>query len=78
MTNVDDIKSILENSHLRRIKVHNLQEDLPLTDQGFDSLDIFNVFLNIEKKYNIKIEDTDFDVLKTINDIVVFINKRAS
>lgn len=78
MVNLNDIKSILENSNLRRINVTNLQTDIPLVEQGLDSLDMFNVFLNVEEKYNIKIEDKDFDVLKTINDIVAFIDNRAN
>jgi acyl carrier protein len=78
MVNLNDIKSILENSNLRRINVTNLLTDIPLVEQGLDSLDMFNVFLNVEEKYNIKIEDKDFDVLKTINDIVAFIDNRAN
>ena len=78
MVNLNDIKSILENSNLRRINVTNLLTDIPLVEQGLDSLDMFNVFLNVEEKYNIKIEDNDFDVLKTINDIVAFIDNRTN
>jgi acyl carrier protein len=77
MITIDDIKTLLENANLKGIKVNNLQEDLPLTEQGLDSLDMFNVFLNIEKKYTIKIEDSDFDFLKTIKDIVYFLNTKV-
>mgnify|MGYP005810891357 CR=1 FL=1 len=76
MVTLEDIKSILSKSKLRRVNIDNLKEDVPLAEQGLDSLDMFNVFLNIEMQYNIKIEDNDFALLKNINDIVNFINKK--
>ena len=76
MVTIEDVKSVFSDSNLRRVNIDDINEDIPLSEQGLDSLDLYNVFLNIEDKYNIKIEDSDFGLLRDLKDIVKFINNK--
>jgi len=78
MVTIEDVKSVFSDSNLRRVNIDDINEDIPLSEQGLDSLDLYNVFLNIEDKYNIKIEDSDFGLLRDLKDIVKFINNKLS
>ena len=55
-----------------------LRDDAKLSEQGIDSLEIFNVLLVISEKFNIDIPDEDTDQLETINDIVTYLNQHLS
>ncbi|WP_144624046.1 acyl carrier protein [Campylobacter coli] len=56
--------------------VDALDYDKPLKDQKIDSLDMANIFLNIQEKYNIEISIEDADRLKSIYDIANFIDSK--
>ena len=51
----------------------NIQDDL-----GADSLDIVDLITNIEDEFDIAIPDEAVDSIKTVGDIVSFIEKNAS
>ncbi|HED6842843.1 TPA: hypothetical protein R5131_001216, partial [Campylobacter coli] len=53
-----------------------LDYNKPLKDQKIDSLDMANIFLNIQEKYNIEISIEDADQLKSIYDIANFIDSK--
>jgi len=47
-----------------------------LLDQlGADSLDLVELSMNLEEKFNISIEDEDIAELKTVGDVVAYIEK---
>ncbi|WP_160679674.1 acyl carrier protein [Clostridium sp. C8-1-8] len=46
------------------------QEDL-----GADSLDLFQIIMDLEEQFNVKIEDVE--VIKTVGDAVSFIEERV-
>ncbi|QAA34190.1 acyl carrier protein [Clostridium manihotivorum] len=46
------------------------QEDL-----GADSLDLFQIIMDLEEEFNVKIEDVE--VIKTVGDAVSFIEERV-
>ena len=48
----------------------NLKEDL-----NADSLDLVELMMNLEERYNITIADEDLTSLKTIQDVVTYIAK---
>ena len=54
----------------------SLKTDVLLTEQGLDSLDLVNVGMKLEEKFDIVIPDEDYIQLLTINDIVSYINKQ--
>lgn len=58
--------------------VTRLRDDVKLSDQGIDSLEIFNVLLVISERYNIDIPDEDTDQLNTIKQIVEYLNRRLT
>jgi len=54
--------------------VDTIQDDIALGEQGIDSLDIVNIYLLLEEKFEMKIPDEDLDKVKTINQIIKYIN----
>lgn len=48
----------------------NLRNDL-----GVDSLDEIEICVEVEKEFNIKISDADFEKVKTVNDLYECIEK---
>jgi len=56
----------------------SLRSDLKLTDQGIDSLGMFNVILVLQEKYAIEIPDPDVDRLNTIDELIAYLNTRVA
>ncbi|MBQ8513815.1 MAG: acyl carrier protein [Ruminococcus sp.] len=50
----------------------NIQDDL-----GADSLDIVDLVMSVEDAFEVKIEDEDVENIKTVGDIVNFIDNAA-
>lgn len=48
------------------------QEDL-----GVDSLDIFEIAMELEDEFNIEISNEDLEGIKTIGDLVEYINSKT-
>ena len=59
-----------------RADIDTLKDDALLVDQGIDSLDMLNIFLQVEEVFHIKIPDEDVDRLKTINNMVNYVATR--
>ncbi|MCV3410616.1 acyl carrier protein [Campylobacter lari] len=57
------------------VDINTLEINKPLKDQGIDSLDMANLFLNLQEKYNIEIPIEDVDNLNSIENITQYINK---
>ena len=70
---IEDIINIIDASDAMT-DISSLINDMPLAEQDVDSLDMANIYLLIEEKYNIKIPDTDLDKLQSINDICIYLN----
>ena len=74
MTNFEQIKKIL-------VEQLDLDEDVvtpetSIEDLGVDSLDLVEAVMTIEDTFNVKIEDTDIENLKTVNDFVKYIENK--
>jgi acyl carrier protein len=76
--NVEKIKNIIKKAEVLNDDVENLANDLDLQDQGIDSLDMANICLMCEEEFGVKIPDEDLDKVKTINDLVNYINEKLS
>ncbi|MDD6269248.1 MAG: acyl carrier protein [Oscillospiraceae bacterium] len=50
----------------------NIQDDL-----GADSLDIVDLVMSVEDAFEVKIEDEDVENIKTVGDIVNYIDNNA-
>ncbi|WP_052960539.1 MULTISPECIES: acyl carrier protein [Pseudomonas] len=53
-----------------------LRDNISLSDQGVDSLGMFNIILSIQDHYVIEIPDEDIEDLKTINDLAAYIKSK--
>jgi len=71
----DKIKEIIKAIN-SRADIDTLKENALLDKQGIDSLDMLNIFLQVEEVFHIKIPDEDVDRLKTINDMVDYVATR--
>ncbi|EAK0771415.1 acyl carrier protein [Campylobacter lari] len=56
------------------VDINTLEINKPLKDQGIDSLDMANLFLNLQEKYNIEIPMEDVEKLASIESIMQYIN----
>lgn len=73
----EEIKAILVK-HLKIdpakiTETTNLQEDL-----GADSLDLVEIIMEIETKFGIEIPDEDIFALKTMNDVISYIESKKN
>lgn len=53
------------------------QEAMPFKDIDIDSLEVANVFLMVEEKFGIKISDADAESLRTVTDLIQFVEART-
>ena len=58
------------------VETEKLKSDVPLTEQGIDSLDMANVYLLMEETFNIKIPNEDLSELQTIEQIMNYVNNK--
>ncbi len=72
------------NLHETDIAVNHINDEAPLIDPssalGLDSLDALEIVIALEKKYKVRIRNinTARQVLKSINTLADFINKKRS
>ena len=72
---VEEIRSIIEEADTMA-DMDTLTNDIPLTEQEVDSLDMANIYLLTEEKLGVKILDKDIGKLKSVNDIVEYLNNK--
>ncbi|WP_297192314.1 acyl carrier protein [uncultured Campylobacter sp.] len=70
---VEDILELIKETGVL-IDVNTLKSDKSLSDQGIDSLDIANIFLNIQEKYDVVIPIEKTQELNSIDKILDYIN----
>ena len=72
----NDIINLIKDMGLL-IDTEKLVGDKPLAEQGIDSLDMINIFFKLEENFKIKIPEEDIEKLKTIDDIVEYVNLKS-
>lgn len=55
------------------VNVADIKCDLSFKKIGIDSLEMMNVFLAIEQKFDIKIDDDDVNVLDSVDSIISYL-----
>ena len=70
----DDLVRIIKDAKTV-IDLNTLSPDVNLRDIGADSLDMMNIFLAIQEKYNVEIPDDEIENLVSIESICNYINK---
>ena len=66
------IKQVCDNA-----KIDLSDENSPLLDIGLDSLDYSSVILALEDKFGFEVQGDDMEFMRSINDIVIFLNKKT-
>lgn len=70
---IENVKEVIAEAEVL-VDVSDMKNDIPLTEQGIDSLDVVNVYLLLEEKFDVKIPDEDLNKLQTIDNIIEYIN----
>lgn len=73
---VENIKEVIAEAEVLG-DVSEMKNDVALSEQGIDSLDVVNVYLLLEEKFDIKIPDEDLNEVATIDAIVEYINNKS-
>ncbi len=73
MSTFDKVKDLLSNQlNIEEAKV--TMESNIATDLGADSLDVFEILMGLEEEFNITIPDEKVNEIKTVGDLVAFID----
>lgn len=67
-----DILSIIESATIS-VDLSLFNGNTVFEDAGIDSLEIFNIFLGIEEHFGVTIPDEEVDQLKSVNEIVAYL-----
>jgi acyl carrier protein len=68
MLSIDQIRATIKKA-CKQIDVNSLEVDVAFRDQGLDSLDMFNIFLELEAVTGSSIPDAHIELLQSINSI---------
>lgn len=71
MLDKKDIKKVFDEVGLN-IDVDQVDASVPLNSVGVDSLDFFNVLVELEKLTGTTVPDEDVDKLSSIDDIIAY------
>jgi len=72
---IENVKEVIVEADVLG-NVDEMKSDVALSEQGIDSLDVVNVYLLLEEKFEISIPDEDLLQVKSIDAIVEYINKK--
>ena len=72
MISVDQIRAAIKKAGVQS-NVDLLPLNQTFIEIGLDSLDIFNIFLEIEKQFNVTLPDEEIDHLQTIEAIQIYL-----
>ncbi|MEP2448774.1 MAG: phosphopantetheine-binding protein [Balneola sp.] len=59
------------------IEASELNSETPLSDQGIESLDTFDFFLQVEEDFGVVISDDKMGDLNTVQKIVDYVNEHS-
>ena len=71
----EDIRAIVEKTE-SMADMETLKNDIPLIEQDIDSLDMANILLLLEEKYNVKIPDKDLSQIQSIDTIIDYLSTK--
>lgn len=73
MKTVDEIVTLMKENKMMKLST-NLQADVPLAQQGFDSLDIVMLLYEVEQNSGVRIPQEQTNQLQSLQDIANFLN----
>lgn len=74
---LDKIKDIMETELGKKRNDVTLESDI-IKDLGLDSLDIVTLIMAVEDEYGFTADDDEIAALKTVGDVVNYIEKRTN
>lgn len=74
MNVLEQLKSIIKEKQLK-VEINEETINKEFKDLGLDSLDVFDVIVTLEKKLNVHLSDEIMMSLKTVNDLILAIEK---
>jgi len=74
---IENVKEVIAEAEVLG-DASEMKSDVALSEQGIDSLDVVNIYLLLEEKFDVKIPDEDLMHVTTIDSIVTYINNRIS
>ena len=74
---IENVKEVITEAEVVG-DANEMKNDIPLSEQGIDSLDVVNVYLLLEEKFDVKIPDEDLTKVQTIDAIVEYVNNRSA
>ena len=66
------IRNIIEEADTM-VDMDSLVNNVSLVEQGVDSLDMANIYLLLEEKFDVKIPDTALGMLTSVDAIVTYL-----
>ena len=55
-----------------------LLNDVPLEQQGMDSLDLVNLLFRLQEEYHVELPESEVDGIQSINDIVSVMGRKLN
>ena len=74
MITKEKVKELIASIN-KNINADDLKNDVELSDQGVESLDTFDLFLQVEEEYGVEVSDELIMKLNTIEKIVDYVNE---
>ena len=78
MLSKKEIEDVLLNAGLAVELKQPIPSNIPLSDLGLDSLDTYNVFVELERITGVSVADDDFDELQTIDSIETYFRSKSA
>ncbi|MGW4066360.1 acyl carrier protein [Nocardia grenadensis] len=75
MTTARDIAELMTDFD---VDLDALRADLPLEDQGVDSMDMSALLVRIERAFHVEISDTEAESLRSLDDLAMRVNHDRS
>lgn len=66
----------VEDAVKERLKIEEIDRDATLSNYGLDSLDVVEFILDIEEKYGVSFETSEFKDLTTVGQLLDLIEKK--
>jgi len=77
MVTAKQIEVILLNSSIK-LESHSFDSEIPLTEQGVDSMDIVVLLMEVEDHFGLKASPGDIDAFRSLKSIADFVNAAQS
>jgi len=75
---IANLKQLLSKSSSLGDQVLAFDNDISITEQGVDSLDLMDYFLNLEETFNVTIPDTDIEKVRTFNALFQYLQNKLN